>query len=253
MYAENRAAPQPLRRAWLYLFLFIFLTGSTLSANAQFRDELNMPNSDDKWYHIGIVIMGTSNRFQLNQHPRFLQYDSVMVSNPANSFGFGIGGMHTFRINHRFEARVVFPQLLFVNKSINYNLKYPDSGNDEASVMNQQVESILLGIPLQLKLKSDRIGNFRVYMMGGVKFETDLTSKANSRNAENFVKLRRADMGIEAGIGFNFYNKMFIFSPEIKISNGISNVHARDPDLKFSNVIDRIQSRQIIFSLIFEG
>src|SRR5690606_37421943 len=116
-------------------------------------------------------------------------------------------------------------------KSINYNLKYPITSNDETAVMNQQVESILLGVPIQLKLKSDRIGNFRVYMMGGVKFETDLTSKAASKNAENFVKLKKMDMGIEAGIGFNFYNKMFIFSPEIKISNGISNVHSRDPNL----------------------
>ncbi|MFD2527450.1 outer membrane beta-barrel protein [Flavihumibacter stibioxidans] len=243
-----------LARQFVYsLMVCALFLGISTGATAQLRNTLNMPDNDDKWYHIGIVIMGTSNRFQISQHPRFLQSDSVMVTNPNNSFGFGIGGMHTFRISNRFEARVVFPQLLFVNKSINYQLKYADGGNDEKPVMDQNVESILLGVPVQLKLKSDRIGNFRVYMMGGVKYETDLSSKANSRNAENFVKLRKSDFGIEAGIGFNFYNKMFIFSPEIKISNGISNVHARDENLKFSNVIDRVQSRQIIFSIIFEG
>jgi Outer membrane protein beta-barrel domain len=242
-----------IRRLSIILICFASVTVISISTTAQLRESIHMPDNDDKWYHIGIVIMGTSNRFQISQHPRFLQYDSVLVSNPNNSFGFGIGGMHTFRINNRFEARVVFPQLLFVNKSINYHLKYPDSGNEETAVMDQNVESILLGVPIQLKLKSDRIGNFRVYMMGGVKFETDLTSKASSRNAENFVKLKKMDFGIEAGIGFNFYNKMFILSPEIKISNGISNVHSRDENLKFSNVIDKIQSRQIIFSLIFEG
>lgn len=253
MYVVKQVTPRKKWGLWRSLFFCIILTGLGMDGMAQLRNSINMPDNDDKWYHIGIVIMGTSNRFQFNQHPRFLQHDSILVSNPNNSFGFGIGGMHTFRINHRFEARVVFPQLLFVNKSINYHLKYPNTSNDETSIMNQQVESILLGVPIQMKLKSDRIGNFRVYMMGGVKFETDLTSKASSKNAENFVKLKKADLGIEAGIGFNFYNKMFIFSPEIKISNGISNVHSRDPDLKFSNVIDRIQSRQIIFSLIFEG
>jgi hypothetical protein len=235
------------------LLLITSLLGFCFSATAQLRESMNLPDNDDKWYHIGIVMMGTSNRFQISQHPSFLQSDSVLVSNPNNSFGFGIGGMHTFRLSNRFEARVVFPQLLFVNKSINYHLQYPDASKDETPVMNQTVESILLGIPVQLKLKSDRIGNFRVYMMGGIKYETDLSSKANSRNAENYIKLKKSDFGIEAGIGFNFYNKMFILSPEIKISNGISNVHARDPNLKFSNVIDRIQSRQIIFSLIFEG
>ncbi|GAO44977.1 outer membrane beta-barrel protein [Flavihumibacter petaseus] len=243
---------QLLKKARFFLLICCFSTFG-ITAFGQLRESINLPDNDDKWYHIGIVVMGTMNRFQINQHPTFLQSDSVLVSNPNNSFGFGIGGMHTFRISNRFEARVVFPQLLFVNKSINYHLKYPDAGNEETPVMDQQVESILLGVPIQLKLKSDRIGNFRVYMMGGVKFETDLSSKANARNADKFVKLKKSDFGIEAGIGFNFYNKMFILSPEIKISNGISNVHARDPNLKFSNVIDKIQSRQIIFSLIFEG
>lgn len=250
---HNLLRNKTYRKVSILLLFLLGMSGICGSAFAQLRESLNMPDNDDKWYHIGIVIMGTSNRFQISQHERFLQYDSVLVSNPNNSFGFGIGGMHTFRISNRFEARVVFPQLLFVNKSINYHLKYPDPGKEETSVMNQNVESILLGIPVQLKLKSDRIGNFRVYMMGGFKVETDLSSKANARNAENFVKLKKMDFGIEAGIGFNFYNKMFIFSPEIKISNGIGNVHSRDESLKYSNVIDRIQSRQIIFSIIFEG
>ena len=90
-------------------------------------------------------------------------------------------------------------------------------------------------------------------MMGGFKYETDLASKARSQNADDIIKLSGTDYGIEAGMGFNFYMRFFVLSPEIKISNGISNVHSRDPNLKFSSVIDKIQSRQIIFSLIFEG
>jgi len=90
-------------------------------------------------------------------------------------------------------------------------------------------------------------------MMAGAKYETDLSSKARAKNADDLIKLKANDFGIEAGVGFNFYMRYFILSPEIKVSNGISNVHSRDPNLKFSNVIDKIQSRQIIFSLIFEG
>jgi Outer membrane protein beta-barrel domain len=233
----------------MYLLAFTLLVSSI--AHAQLRDGLNLESTDEKNYHIGIVIMSTQNRFQISQHPRFLQDDSVLVTNPLNNMGFGIGGMHTFRISNRFEARVVFPQLLFVNKSILYHLKYPNS--DETTEMTKNVESILFGIPVQIKLKSDRIHNFRVYMMAGGKWEHDLSSKAAAKNAGDLVKLKSSDLGIEAGIGFNFYMRYFILSPEIKISNGISNVHSRDPDLKFSSTIDKIQSRQIIFSLIFEG
>jgi hypothetical protein len=224
---------------------------SAQTSFAQLRDNVNLPDTDEKSYHIGIVIMGATSRFQINHHPAFLQSDSILATNPENTAGLGIGGMHTFRISNHFEARIVFPQLLFVNKAISYEIKYPTTG--ETRFMTKTIESILLGVPVQLKFKSDRINNFRVYVMGGFKYETDLASKARAKNAEDIVKLKSADFGIEAGMGFNFYMRYFILSPEIKISNGISNVHSRDANLKFSSVIDKIQSRQIIFSLIFEG
>ena len=83
--------------------------------------------------------------------------------------------------------------------------------------------------------------------------EYDLASNARARKAEDLVKLKKLDFGIEAGIGFNFYFPVFILSPEIKISNGLSNSHSRDASLKFSNVIDQLNSRMVVFSLIFEG
>jgi len=229
----------------------LLLLASSFTASAQLRDGVNLPDNDEKAYHIGIVVMGVSSRFQISHHPQFLQSDTVLSVYPENTGGIGIGGMHTFKLGSHWDARIVFPQLLFANKVVTYELKYPQSG--ESAVTKKTIESILLGIPIQIKYKSDRINNFRVYMMGGVKYETDLSSKARAKNADELVKLKSSDFGIEAGIGFNFYMRYFILSPEIKISNGISNVHSRDANLKFSNVIDKIQSRQIVFSLIFEG
>lgn len=119
--------------------------------------------------------------------------------------------------------------------------------------MTKRVESILVGLPIHLKFRSDRIENFRVYMFGGVKFEYDLASNARAKRAEELVKLKNIDMGVEAGIGFNFYFPVFILSPEIKISNGLINSHSRDEHLKFSSAIDKLNSRMVVFSLIFEG
>jgi hypothetical protein len=90
-------------------------------------------------------------------------------------------------------------------------------------------------------------------MMGGVKADIDLASNAQARKAEDLVKINKYDYGIEAGVGFNFYFQSFIFSPEIKISNGLGNIHSRDANLKFSNVFDRIQSRMIFFVIHLEG
>jgi hypothetical protein len=92
-----------------------------------------------------------------------------------------------------------------------------------------------------------------VYMFGGGKIEYDLASNSTARKAEDLVKLKKFDYGVEAGVGFNIYFPVFILSPEIKISNGLGNIHSRDANLKYSSSIDKLNSRMVVFSLIFEG
>ncbi|RYY11890.1 MAG: PorT family protein, partial [Chitinophagaceae bacterium] len=167
--------------------------------------ELNLPDHDDKKYYLGIGLIYNSSRFNVSHHPNFLASDSVMVVDPQNTGGFGLAGIHTYRLSPRFEIRAIFPQLLFSYKNLTYNIKYPDAAKEETAVMTKRVESILLGLPVHLKFRSDRIGNFRVYMFGGAKFEYDLSSNSTARKAEDLVKLQKYDFGVEAGIGFNFY------------------------------------------------
>jgi hypothetical protein len=157
----------------------------------------------------------------------------------------------TARLSPRFEARFN-PQLSFAERTIAYTLSKPDLIEPGLQV-NKTVESVIVTFPLQVKFRSDRIGNFRVYMLGGGKLDYDLASNAQARKAEDMIKIEKMDYGIEAGMGFNFYFKSFIFSPEVKISNGLRNMHARDENLKYSSVIDRIQSRMVVFSIHLEG
>jgi hypothetical protein len=89
-------------------------------------------------------------------------------------------------------------------------------------------------------------------MLAGGKVEYDFAANAGEKNAEKLIKLNKFDYGIEAGIGFHFYFPVFVFSPEIKLGWGFQNVHYRDPNLKFSNVIDQIKSRTIQLSFIVE-
>ncbi len=248
MYNLLRQKKSQLTRLVTVMILLI----ASQQVFAQYR-ELNLPNHDDKKYYLGIGLVYNNSRFGVSHHPQFMGQDSVMVVEPENTGGFGLAGMHTYRISPRFEVRAIFPQLLFSYKNLTYHLKYPDPNKEEQPIVTKRVESILLGLPIHLKFRSDRINNFRVYMFGGVKFEYDLASNSTARRAEDLVKLAKTDFGVEAGIGFNFYFPVFILSPEIKISNGLSNIHSRDPNLKYSNTIDKLNSRMIVFSLIFEG
>lgn len=235
-----------VKTGWCFLFGFIILFHP---ASAQTR-ELNLYDHDTKPYYFGITLGANLARFQTELHSRFLEYDSVYVAEPANSGGMTLGLLATARISNRFQVRFN-PQLMFLERSIFYKLKYPDI--DGATSVTKKVESVTVAFPLQLKFQSDRIGNFRVYMMAGIKGEIDLASNARAKRAEDLVKINKYDFGPELGLGFNFFFPSFILSPEIKISNGLNNIHSRDEHLKFSNVFDKIYSRMIVFSIHIEG
>jgi len=236
------------------VFFAVLLCTSLLgvkTARAQLRDYLNLPDHDSKKYYLGIGFLYDNSHLQVTAHPTFLQSDSVLYVNPMNSGGFGVSGMFTFRLANHFEFRFAFPEFIFSSNSISYHIQHPPEG--EQVMATKQIQSLLLGFPAQVKFLSDRIGNFRVYMLGGINYRYDLASNSSARKAENLVKLTPSDLSVEAGLGFQFYFPVFILSPELKISEGIKNIHSRDPSLQYSNVIDKLKSRQIIFSIIFEG
>lgn len=220
------------------------------SISVQAQRPLNLENHDSKPYYFGITLSTSSGRLNTELHSHFLEQDSIMVAEPLSSPGFALGLLATTRLSNRFEGRFN-PQLMFTDRSISYKLRYADG--DLGTDVVQKVESVIVTLPLQVKFRSDRIGNFRVYLLGGGRLDYDLASNAQARKAEDLIKLQKMDYGVEAGMGFNFYFQSFIFSPEIKISSGLNNIHARDVNLKYSSVLDRIQSRMIVFSIHLEG
>jgi hypothetical protein len=237
-----------LRKKTLRLIGSFFFFLLSLSASAQ--KPLFQEDHDNKPYYFGITLASSLSRFQTHLHAAFLSQDTILVAEPANSGGFALGLSATVHLTNRFEGRFN-PQLSFMDRTISYQLKIPDE--ELGTNVPKKIESVIVSFPLQLKFNSDRIGNFRVYMLGGGKVDFDLASNARARKAEELVKIQKLDYGIEAGLGFNFYFKSFIFSPEIKISNGLGDIHSRDVNLKYSSVLDKIQSRMIVFSIHLEG
>ncbi|WP_207495461.1 outer membrane beta-barrel protein [Aridibaculum aurantiacum] len=230
-------------------FLFISLCFICATAQSQYR-ELNRPNHDDWPYYFGMSISYNHSYLHPSKHPTFLENDSVLAVEPGSSGGLALGLLATLQLSPRFSLRSN-PQLIIGGaKYFTYDLKYPNF--DGHYVETKTLPSTIVSFPLQVKFNSDRIGNFRTYLLSGVKYDIDLASNSTARNAEDLVKLRRSDFGVEAGIGFNFFFPFVTFSPEIKFSTGLSNIHSRDPNLKYSNVLDRLQSRMIVFSIILE-
>src|SRR5580692_3871474 len=233
------------------VFLLGLLTTAGTRVDAQLRDQLNLPDHDSKPFYLGIGFMYEQSHFQVSAHPKFLQSDSVLYVNPLNTGGFGVSGMFTFHVMDHLEFRVAFPEFIFASNTLAYHVNYPPAG--ETNLASKQIQSLLLGFPAHVKFLSDRINNFRVYMLGGINYQYDLASNSSARKAQDLVKLSPSDFSVEGGIGFQFYFPVFILSPELKFSEGIKNVHDRDPNLQYSNVIDKLKTRMVVFSLIFEG
>jgi hypothetical protein len=221
-------------------------------AFSQQYGELNLPDHDEKLFHFGIHLGANRSHYSFSHHPRFLQYDSVMVVESINSTGINLAWLVNMRLSNHLDLRTYPLSLVFTEKAFQYTLKYPDrpAGEDSSSI--KKVQGITMALPLQIKFSSDRIANLKVYMFGGGKIEYDFAANKGDKNAENLIKLNKLDYGLEAGIGFHLYFPVFVLSPELKIGYGLSNVHSRDQDLKFSNTIDKINARTITFSLTVE-
>ncbi len=214
---------------------------------AQLRDNVNQEFHDDKPYHFGINIGYNQSHFNFTHHPRFLQYDSILDVESINSTGINLAWLVNFRVSDHFDLRLHPLDLTFSEKAFLYTQNY-----EADTSVTKKVQSITLSFPVQIAFCSDRIGNFKVYTIAGGKFDYDLASNAGARKAENLIKLTRSDISVELGLGFHIYFPYFVLSPEIKLSSGLINLHDRDVSLKYSNVIDKINSRMVTFSLTVE-
>ena len=217
---------------------------------AHAQKELNRENHDNLPYYFGIYLAYNNSYLHPTKDPKFLADDSVLTAEPGSSGGVALGFLATFRLTNHWEFRLNPNLIIGGAKFFTYTLKNPAPG--ESYIEKKTLPSAIFTFPAQFKFNSDRIDNFRVYMLFDAYVASDLMANAGSRNSEDLIKLKKNDFGLETGIGFNFYLRFVTLSPELKFSYGLSNLHARDPNLKFSSVFDKLQSRMITFSLNIE-
>jgi len=227
--------------AFIILFLFTF------KAFGQ-RTILNMADHDDKPYYFGITFGVNYSVYRINYTESFALTDSFKRIQPHWQPGFNLGLMGTLKITNFIDLRFV-PTLIFSEKRLQY--QYGPMGAD--SIVDRSIESIYMHLPIQLKFKSDRIKNFRFYGLVGGKFDYDLAANARSRRPDEFLKIAPTDVGFEFGVGFEFFNPNFIFSPEIKLSQGLSNQLFIDRGLPLTNAIERLSTRMIVISIHLQG
>jgi hypothetical protein len=229
-----------------YLFAPLFLLLAFQDAGAQTRI-LNMEDHDSKAYYFGLTFGFNQSRYRIKYSEAFANSDTFMNIQPGWGSGFNLGIMGNLKLGRFVDLRLI-PSISFAEKRLQFNQPLKP-----AEIADKSIESIYVHLPLQFKFKSDRIHNFRFYSLLGAKMDYDMAANANSRKKDEFLKFKPMDLGYELGFGLEFYYPNFIFSPEIKLSEGLINQIYLDRSLPLTNAIDQIRTRSIVISVHLEG
>jgi len=171
--------------------------------------------------------------------------DSVFIHSitPRNSVGFAIGGVVNFRAFEYLDLRIT-PTVAFYEYRVDYN--YTNRPKETQSISAVSVE-----LPVLVKFKSQRRNNIRMYLISGVKPSFEASGRRQEDEEEDRLRIRGNSLSVEYGFGLDIYYPLFKFSPEIRISQGLTNVF--QPELhRFSSTIQSLKINSVSLYLIFQ-
>lgn len=235
-----------------YLLIALILVCSLSSfSQEEPRGIQNLRKYDYEWLHFGFTLGVNSTNFIIYPVKDFYTYDSLKILESEPEPGFNLGIIGEFSAHKYIKIRFV-PNLSFARRSLEYHFI-----GVETKTRVKKVESTFLDFPIDVKLKSKRVNNFGMYVLGGGKYSIDLASQKDVNNVnlpleEQVIKLRKSDIAYSMGAGFDFYLEYFKFSIDLKLSIGLKNLLINDQTL-FSSPIEKLNSRVVLISFNFEG
>ena len=229
------------------LTLCLLLT--TLCSQAQTRKIQNRPYLDQRRFHYGFLLgfhlqdMELKNTGIIDEASGEQWYADVDNYSP----GFSVGVLGEMRLNTYLALRTT-PTLHFGQKTVRFHEQI--SGRDSS----QNIKSIYISIPIDVKFTPPRFNNYRPYLIAGVNPMVDLTTKR-----QGALRLKPFDCYLEVGMGCDIYLPFFKLIPELKFCFGLMDILQRNRnDLtdrtlrKFTESLDGASSKMIVLTLYFE-
>lgn len=241
--------------------LFVIFAFLCLSVNAQF---LNTGGDIDHerlnfGFLLGIdrgsFVVAKQSDFSIPGSNPYTPNDTLQAIKPLGSMGFSLGLLANLNLSKNFDLRFT-PKFSFIDRQ----LEFEYNKASDRKVYNKKVESTFLELPLLLKFKSDRQRDVRMYIIGGIKYVTDIRSKKKKNDDSDFnpdddrklVKINNSFFAVEAGIGADIYLEYFKFSPEFKLSRSMSNVMKKGDDNLFTRPLAGLFAEAFHFTMYFE-
>jgi hypothetical protein len=230
----------------------ILLLCCSLSATYAQRASSNYNYLDfnQKPYYFGITLGYNTNNFQVYRSKSFFQNDSTKIVNGVKGPGFNLGVVTNLKIGEYFDIRFL-PTLSFADRRVSYTKPkavYPQE---------DKFDAVLVELPFHIRYKSAPYQDKRLFVIAGAKYSYDVASNSKSRQRKDgqvkAINVSPTDFQLETGVGMQFYFPFFIFSPEIKFSQGLNNIMIYDKNLYKGNILEKVYSRALTISFHFEG
>ncbi len=230
-----------MKKASFLLLLMIAAIG-----HAQ-RLPKNQPKYDQKPIHFGFSVGLNYSDFYIQESKDISAIDGYYSVKSQVAPGYTIHIISNLRLSDYWDLRFT-PGFSTTERTLLFDVIEPLS--EERQEVIRKIESSYIEAPFHLKWKSQRINNYRLYVLGGVKYNIDLASKQDIDDDRVF-KIKRNDLMYEFGFGFDVYFEFFKFSPQIKASWGTSNLMV-DDDTFYIQGIERLETRSILINFTFE-
>ncbi len=105
----------------------------------------------------------------------FLLDDSLQSLLVNSKGGFTLGVITSLNINQNFKIRFVLPSLSFQESEMEYT--YLNPSNFEQTIYVKSLRPVYLDFPVLFKFRTNRINNFAVYGISGLRYGIDMSSK----------------------------------------------------------------------------
>jgi len=209
----------------------------------------NFRGFQQKPVYFGITLGFNTSNFQIHNSKNFILNDTFAVAEAKPGPGFNVSLVANLKLGEHFDFRFL-PGFSFVERSIVF-----ERADISHSKTTTTIESVFIQLPFHVRYKSAPYKDKRVFAIAGIKYTYDVASNSRVRKekSHNLIKISPHDFIFEIGAGVQFFLPLFIFSPEIKFSQGLSNILIYNGQLEQSNVLETLHSRTFTLSLHFEG
>ena len=234
----------PFRRIFPVLVLLILASGEIFAQKFKWASRDNS-EYDKRKVSYGFSIGVHTTAYQLKYDNDFVTpaYDTVHSIQPSFSPGFSLGFLVNLRFDDQLDLRLM-PKAGFYEHKLNYY--YTDR-----TQKFQLVETTMVEFPLLLKYKSQRRGNVRMYVIGGLTPGFEARNKGDLESVNSKIEIQKGNLSFDSGLGFDFYFPLFKFSQEIRFSKGIVNMLSGGNSV-YTDPIKHLNTNTISVYFIFQ-